>query len=221
MKKFFEYLFSIPKSVYFNLLVLPFYQAIRLPVLIRYNCVIKSAKGKFVFESKIRTGLVKIGWGNVGVFDKKYSRSILEINGIVIFENKASFGHGSKISVGPNAVLTIGDNFINTAEITIICFKKISFGNDVLTSWNTLIMDTDFHTAYDLQTNELFEYEAPILIGNNVWIGTRAVVLKRSCIPSGCIVGANALVNKKYEEENCLLAGNPARVCKKNISLKR
>ncbi len=221
MREYIEYLLSIPKSFYFNLSVLPFRQAIRLPVFIRYNCKIKSAKGKIVFKNAIRRGIVKIGFGNVGVFDKKYSRSIVELKGAVVFESKATFGHGTKISVGPKATLTIGDNFTNTAEITIICFKDMSFGKNVLTSWNTLIMDTDFHATYHIQTNQTFSYEEPVRIGNNVWIGTRAVVLKGSCVPDGCIVGANALVNKKYEEENCLLAGNPTKICKRGISLKR
>lgn len=127
-------------------------------------------------------------------------------------------GHGSRLSVAKEAVLTFGANFINTAEGKIVCKKNITFGNNVITSWDTLIMDTDWHSMENVQTKEVFPCTKEIVIGNNVWICTRSVILKGSIIADGCIIGANTLCTKVFKDENCLIAGNPAQVCKYNVT---
>ena len=81
-------------------------------------------------------------------------------------------------------------------------------------------MDTDWHSVMNTITNETFSCVGEILIGNDVWLGCRAVVLKNSCIPDGCIVAANALVNKSFVTRQTLLAGNPAKERKQNITRK-
>lgn len=215
-----EKILSIPKSLYFCLKTLPFNQAIKIPILIRYNCKIISCHGKIEIGDKVKFASIQIGFGQVGIFDKKYSRTIIELNGKIIFQGKAGFGHGSKICVGERGILTIGNNFSNTAEGTIICFRQININDNCTTSWNTLIMDTDFHPTIDTKTLQENLESAPITIGNNTWIGTRSVILKNSRIPNGCIVGANSLINKSYDLINCLIAGNPAEIKKINITKK-
>ena len=42
-----------------------------------------------------------------------------------------------------------GNDFTTTAKCNIICEKKISFGDDVLISWDTLFMDNDFHKIFN------------------------------------------------------------------------
>lgn len=219
MKKTLEKLLSLPKSLYVSLRLFPFREALKLPVLCRYNVKCLSLKGKMTTVGGVKPLMVHIGFGSVGVFDKKYSRSILEINGTIHLEGfgKYSFGHGSRLCVGEKANLYIGEGFSNTAEMTIVCMQEIHIGHHVTTSWNTLLMDTDFHATQNTLTNGCYPVQSPVTIGNNVWICTRAVVLKGSEIPNGCIVGANALVSKKYDKENALIAGNPASIKKEHI----
>ncbi|MCL1938791.1 MAG: acyltransferase [Candidatus Azobacteroides sp.] len=223
MNRKIEYFFSFPKSLYFNLKYFPIRIAFRFPVFISYHTHLLALKGYVILSNsdKIKTGQIKIGFGQVGVYDKKYSRSVVELYGRIVFEGIADFGHGTKIVVGENGYLTIGNGFSNTAEIKIICFDKVTIGTNVITSWEVLIMDTDFHAIQDTVTNELSPYHSPILIDDNVWIGTKALILKGSNIPKGCIIGASALVNKKFTEDNCLIAGNPAKICKQNVSIFR
>ena len=57
-----------------------------------------------------------------------------------------------------------------------------------------------------------------IYIGDNVWLAMNGIVLKGSYIPKGSIIGAGAVVSGRFEEENILIAGNPAIVCKHNIT---
>ena len=165
--------------------------------------------------------MLRVGFGSVGIYDKKYSRTILTIKGTVVLNGRAALGHGSVLSVQKNATVTFGDNFCNTAEGKIVCKKSITFGDNVLTSWETLIMDTDWHSIQNTQSGEVYPCSAEIVIGSNVWICTRSIVLKGAVIPDGCIVGANTLCTKKFTEDNTIIAGNPANVRKKNVTLYR
>lgn len=165
--------------------------------------------------------MLRIGFGGVGIYDKKYSRTILTIKGNVILNGRVALGHGSVLSVQENATVTFGDNFCNTAEGKIVCKKSITFGDNVLTSWETLIMDTDWHSIQNTQSGEVYPCTEEIVIGSNVWICTKSIVLKGCVIPDGCIVGANTLCTKKFTEENTIIAGNPANVRKKNVTLYR
>ena len=198
LKRKIEYIISLPKSFYVSWRLTSFKQALHLPIIVRFNTVLKKLSGKIEFMSQPNTGIVKIGFGDVGIYDKKYQRSILEIAGTITCNGKTNIGHGSRICVMRNGNLTFGANFSNTAQITIVCAKEIKFDDDVLTPWDTLIMDTDFHQTINLGNNRLSIKEKSIFIGKNVWIGTRAVILKGSLIADGCIVGANALVSPQF-----------------------
>ena len=49
-------------------------------------------------------------------------------------------------------------------------------------------------------------------IGNNVYIGPGAKLFGDIEIADGCVIGANAVVNKSFLEQNKILAGVPAKV---------
>lgn len=168
-----------------------------------------------------KTAMLRIGFGNVGIFDKKYQRCILQIDGIIELNGKCSLKSGARLSVAEGGCVSFGDNFCNTAAINIICRKRIIFGNNVLVSWNTTIMDTDWHSVENILTRETYTDTKEIRIGNNVWVGMNSTILKGSVIPNGCIIAANAVVTKKFERENALLAGNPAMEKKFGVTLHR
>lgn len=155
-------------------------------------------------------GRLKIGFGSVGIFDKKYERTILQIDGIIVVKDCANIGHGSRICVGEKGRLTFGSNFVNTAKCTIVCCDHIAFGDDVLISWDTLVMDTDFHGVIDINNGTSKTHIRSINIGSSVWICNRAMILKGAEIADGCIIGAYALVVGRFTTPNTLLVGNPA-----------
>lgn len=165
--------------------------------------------------------MLKIGFGNVGIYDKKYSRSLIELKGTVVLNGKVSLGHGSALCVQKGAVVTFGDKYCNTAEGKIVCKKRITFGDNVLTSWETLIMDTDWHSLQDTKTGEVKQCTKEIVIGNNVWICAHSIILKGSVIPDGCVVGANSLCTTMFTEPDSVIAGNPAGVHRKDVTLCR
>ena len=53
-----------------------------------------------------------------------------------------------------------------------------------------------------------------IRIGKNCFIGCNSIILKGTVIGDGCVVGAGAVVCGKFGE-NCVIAGNPAKVIKR------
>ena len=125
---FFNILCSIPKTLRFNLHYFPLKTALKLPVVVSHRTYLRELYGKVELPEKVERAMVKIGFGDVGHYDRKRSRGIWQVSGTVSFGGKASIGHGSKLSVRGN--LCFGADFNMTAESTIVCAKEIRFGND-------------------------------------------------------------------------------------------
>lgn len=214
MNKYIEYLLSVPKSFYFCVRCMPFIKALRLPILVRYNVLVRHI-------GKIETGgelcSVRIGFGDVGIFDKKRERTIWDSSGKVNFEGKAYIGNGSRIVVGKNGEWNVGDNLSCTSTMSLICFKNITMGRDVLISWDTLLMDTDFHYIAKVGEIHTAVNEKEIVIGNHVWIGCRVTVLKGVTLYDDNVVAAGSVVTKSFKEKSVLIAGNPATVRREGI----
>lgn len=205
------------KTIYFNFKYLPLKQAIKLPIFVSKNLILQKTAGKVVLEGPIKTGLVRIGFGDTGIFDFKRSRGVWNVDGTVIFKGKTRIGHGSKISVDKDGTLTLGKNFEVTAESTIVAYSEVSFGENCLLSWDILVMDTDLHKIKN-SSGDILNAPRPIFIGNNVWIGCRCLILKGASIPNGSIIGANSTISKKLVSERSIYRGNPAECSREDIT---
>ncbi|SEA09525.1 transferase hexapeptide (six repeat-containing protein) [Prevotella sp. tc2-28] len=218
MNKILEYSLSIPKSIFFCFRCLSFRNALHLPILIRYNVMIKSIGD--IELKEVGFGCVRIGFGDVGIFDKAHERSIWDVKGKVSFLGHCFIGHGSRIVVGPEGQVKFGDFFRCTSAMSLICFKEICFGYRVLVSWDTLFMDTDFHYVQDLSDNTIIDNRKPIIVGNHVWIGCRTTIMKNTRINNDSIVAAGTVVVGQYNETNIIIGGCPSRIVKKGINWK-
>ena len=207
------------KTIYFNLKYFPFKVAIKLPVLIGRQVFLSRMNGRVIINGPISTGLIQIGYGKVCITDFKRSRAILEIDGDLIFNGRAFIMQGCKINIMQNAQLIIGDDFNMSVECVIIVEKKIQIGKSSGISWESLVMDTDFHHIYDEDGVE-FNQPKEIIIGDKVWVGCKCTLLKGAEIPSGSIVAANSMVTKKLSGEKSIFGGNPIRTLKSNITWK-
>ena len=213
-----RYIGGIHKSIYVNFRLLPFRQAIKLPIIVSRKTILISLSGNFKLK-KVKTGIIRIGFGSIKLVAYAYDRTILNINGTIICNGKIKIGMGSKIEVGRDGILEFGNNFINSASTKIICHKNIRIGNNCLVAWDSLIMDTDYHSIMDMNNN-IINKDKEIVIDNNVWIGAKSIILKGSRIPSNSIVAANSLINKKFEKTHTIIGGNPVKILKENVSWK-
>lgn len=108
-------------------------------------------------------------------------------------------------------------NDVGISGTTIYARENIQIGNHVLIGANTKIFDNDFHPleVEARNTNDFSKLEKrPVKIGDNVFIGCNCIILKGTELGKNCIVGAGSVVHGKFED-NCVIAGNPARVIKK------
>lgn len=115
---FYLYARSLPKSLYINFKYLNFYEALKIPILVSHRVKLKSLKGKLQLKNKnLSIGTIKIGFGDVLIFDQNRSRIILEVNGTINFHGTGNIGHGSKLSVSELATVSFGNNFVMTLNL--------------------------------------------------------------------------------------------------------
>ena len=113
----------------------------------------------------------------------------------------------------PGAEIHIGDN-VGMSGATIYARKSITIGDYTQIGGNTKIIDNDFHPieAEDRLKDDKEKIAAkPVVIGKNCFIGCNSIILKGTVLGDNCVVGAGAVVSGKFGD-NCVIAGNPARV---------
>lgn len=116
----------------------------------------------------------------------------------------------------PEAEIHIGNN-VGISGATIYARKSITIGDNTNIGGNAKILDNDFHPIEIEARNADIKEKIgtrPVVIGKNCFIGCNALILKGTILGDGCVVGAGAVVSGKFEE-NCVIAGNPARIIKK------
>lgn len=122
---------------------------------------------------------------------------------------------------GFNAAIRIGDR-CDGKGVTITAWEKsVHIGSDCLFADGIEIRTTDIHPIVDRATGKQVNEPEDVRIGDHVWVALHAVVLKGASIPDGCVVGMRSVVTAPFEEPNCLLVGNPARVVRSNIAWRR
>lgn len=117
---------------------------------------------------------------------------------------------GGSIIIG-NEVIMMGNSHIATTE-----GKSISIGNQCMFAESVTIRSGDSHAIIDVETKSRINYGKDVHIGNHVWIGNNAMVLKGVVVDSNSIIGAGAVVTSDVPN-NVIVAGNPARIVKKNV----
>ncbi|MEY4386959.1 MAG: hypothetical protein RLY20_2242 [Verrucomicrobiota bacterium] len=136
--------------------------------------------------------------------------------------NLFGFPHAFRIGNGEiflharaqDASVTIGDRNHLSNCIAIIASHFVSIGNDCQIGHMVAIYGSDFHELNPATRTLSSGASASVVIGNNVWLGSRVMVLKGVTIGDNSVVGAMSVVTKSIPAD-CVAAGNPARVIRR------
>lgn len=95
--------------------------------------------------------------------------------------------------------------------------RSIIIGRDCLFSFGIWVRAADPHIVYDSKTHRRINLSKDVVVGDHVWIGQDALVLKGSQIGSGSIIGAKSLVAGKKVHSNSSWGGNPAKEIRSDV----
>jgi acetyltransferase-like isoleucine patch superfamily enzyme len=175
---------------------------------------------------------VRIGCGQTLAVTRHKSASV-ELNGIFrvnawagsALPSSLSLGRCSRLvvegdfEIGPNvhitlsqaASLVLGGTAHSTgsgitSDTRVLVEKSVTVGADSIIASGCVISDSNWHDIEGVDRAEA------IKIDDNVWVSHGVSILKGTHIPSGCIIGARSVVNSKFQTNNSLIAGIPARI---------
>ncbi len=103
--------------------------------------------------------------------------------------------------------LTIGHATNVNGLTKILVAEEVTIGAECTLSWDVQILDNDFHRLTIRGVER--PMSAPVRIGDRVWVGTGAIVLKGVTIGAGAVVAAGAVVTSDVEP-GAIVAGVPA-----------
>jgi len=161
-------------------------------------------------------------YGNKPYFRKVRIKIYGNNNSIKIHDN--TYLHNVKLQIGfenspvDNCCITIGNKTsINGSSLLLgEDNSEIKIGKECMFSFDVEMSCSDTHAILDEQGNLINRGES-IIVGDHVWVCKNATIMKNTKIPNGCIVAQGSIVTKKFEKENSVIAGNPAKLVKENI----
>ncbi len=107
----------------------------------------------------------------------------------------------------------IGDDFYSNYNLTILDCAKVTIGNNCYIADNVGIYAVGHPTDRLLRRVDI-EYGAPVVIGDDVWIGGHSVINPGVTIGDNVVIGSGSVVTRDIES-GVVAAGNPCRVIRK------
>jgi acetyltransferase-like isoleucine patch superfamily enzyme len=140
---------------------------------------------------------------------------ILRVHGRLRVRGRVAIGVGSRIEVGPDACMDVGEGTYFSPNVRIIVSSGLTIGRGCAVGWDVQILDDDQHAFRS--GNRQRPRTAPVILGDRVWVGSKAMIFKGVEIADGCVVASGAVVTRSVDEPNSLVAGNPASVVRRGI----
>lgn len=137
--------------------------------------------------------------------------------GLIEIEDDCQLAGTIHIVRGEGAVIRIGQTTtFNAVALTMHEAAEITIGKDCLFSTDIHMDVSDMHPIYDGDTCQRINPARSIHIGDHVWVGRGAMVLKGARIGSGSVIGAGAMVVGEVPA-NVIALGSPARIVREHI----
>lgn len=192
--------------------ILPFYNQIHL------NGCKLSLKNAFLRKTSINCH----GKNNSIIIRGKLVKCHIHINGdnnLIIINEDTQITEGSFSLSGNDNKIIIGKNTIMAGSIELACLEgtSIKIGENCLFSSRIFFRTGDSHSILNLQ-GERLNPSKDIDIRNHVWLCQNVTVLKGVIIASDNIIGYGSIVSSNVLESNCIIAGAPAKIIKRDIT---
>lgn len=147
-----------------------------------------------------------------------------------VYVGENVMGHWLRISTldGSKTTIEREATFADNCCIAMTGYSRVEIGEDAMFSSKVIVHAGDGHSIFEqhsgLKTSSTPEIigtpKNEIIIGKHVWVGYQVFLLPGTNIGNGSIVGARSMVNKKFPN-NCIIAGNKARIVKQDIGWAR
>lgn len=191
-----------------------------------YSFCFNSKGNRFDCKGKMRNSHVLVeGHGNTILIGNKSLLNKVDIavsgyNNQLIIHDNVNFLEGGRIRIED------GNNIVEIADRTMLinCFFSVAdtntrliVGQDCLFSAGVVIRTSDSHSILNSSV-ERINSGGDVIIGNHVWVGYDATILKGSTIGDNSIVGTKSVVSGQKIEQNVVAVGNPCRTVKYGVN---
>lgn len=153
-------------------------------------------------------GRLSIGLTHVSLAESKL-RSSLEISGKLRVEGNVHLHRGSAVKVYKGGSLLLNGCSVGRSNIHVR--QQTSIGPRTLISWGCELLDDSVHEVIGSKEAR------GITIAEDCWIGCYSLLLPKTILPAGTIVAAGSVVNRSFDETNCLIGGVPAKVLRRDV----
>lgn len=219
LEKFCSYrILNLPKTLYLNFRMFPFYQAYKLPIFVFGRLKIISLIGRAEIKGAVKTGMIQ--FGDISSEELvSYSKSIFSNQGIMLFHGPARFYNGFCIRIQRRGTFSVGSNVSISSNASIYAKADIHIERDTRFGSGCTIISSDLHFLIDTDSYEVHNNTSPITIGANNWIANNVKINKGAITPDWSLVASGSLLNKDYSSfpENSFIGGTPAKLLRTGI----
>lgn len=207
---------NLIKSIYINFKMLPFKQAIKLPIGIYNKCDFHSLAGKIIINSNdIHFNMIKIGYRWLDLWPVSYLPNQLYISGTLTFKGSAIISGGVNLAVQiSTASMVIGNECTIGGGTIMKSMDELIVGDCTRITGGCTVMNSNMHYVKNVSKGTVARPWGKIIIGHHCWINAYSVVQKGAVIPNYSISSRNCFMSKDYSEfgENLFIVGSPAVV---------
>lgn len=210
MKRVSELGLSLPSwatFIKYNFLSSQVKKGVKTPLMNLKHTVVQLDEGaQLILKNRLRIGEKQVRKSRME------TRLLLEKNATMQVDKLFTVFAGSYIRVISGGTLVLkGNGFLNE-NCQITCGDRIEIGENCFIGRDVIIRSYDAHQI----EKDGYQVAAPIKIGDHVWIGQRAMILKGVTIGDGAVIAAGAVVTKDVPA-HAVVAGVPAKVVEENI----
>jgi len=207
-------------TLYLNLRTLPFFTAIKLPVICFGKIKFHNLSGRIIIDAPIKAGMIKIGYRWYDLWPSSYLPTQILIRGNIVFKGRSIISGGVVLnSFRKNAEIIVERNVTIGGGTVVKALKHITIGIDSQITGDCIIMDSNMHYIKDIKTGKIPSLLKEIIIGKNCWINRGTTIAKGAILSDYTITARNTYISKDMTQygSHVLLAGSPAKPVRNDV----